>query len=115
MGFGGVCWLQRSEFALGGWLDFVLHCSWVTDVIIGALMWVNNNTMGNCLKLVLNWLQSFSAATLIISGKKLREVKHIAEGGYGFVTLVQDTETRRLYAMKKMICQTPEQRIMYQQ
>lgn len=34
-------------------------------------------TMGNCFKILLNWLHSFSAAHTI-SGKKLREVKHIA-------------------------------------
>jgi hypothetical protein len=65
--------------------------------------------MGNCIKFILGWFHSFSAAYLI-SGKKLREVKHIAEGGYGFVTLVEDIETRKKYAMKKMICQTPDQK-----
>ena len=54
--------------------------SWGETIII---------TMGNCFKIILNWVHSFSAAHLI-SGKKLREVKHIAEGGYGFVTLVED-------------------------
>jgi len=60
--------------------------------------------MGNCL----NYLLSFftQAKTHRISGKKLREIKQIAEGGYGYVILVEDTETSKNYAMKKLICQT---------
>lgn len=70
--------------------------------------------MGNCLKYILGLVHSFSAVHRI-SGKKLREVRHIAEGGYGYVSLVEDVETRKNYAMKKMICQTPEQKAMYEQ
>lgn len=68
--------------------------------------------MGNCLKKVLNFFRTFSAV-YYISGKKLREVKPIAQGGYGFVSLVQDVETHKLYALKKMICQNPDQKKMY--
>lgn len=61
--------------------------------------------MGNCLKYIMKFIHPFSA-THRISGKILREVKHIAQGGYGYVSLVEDTETGKNYAMKKMICQT---------
>lgn len=43
--------------------------------------------MGNCLKYIMSLFHSFSTIYRI-SGKKLREIKHIAEGGYGFVSLV---------------------------
>lgn len=43
--------------------------------------------MGNCLKYILSIFKPFSTIYRI-SGKKLREVKHIAEGGYGYVSLV---------------------------
>lgn len=45
--------------------------------------------MGNCLKYITNLFRNFSHIHRI-SGKKLREVKHIAEGGYGYVSLVKD-------------------------
>lgn len=67
--------------------------------------------MGNCLKYVVDLFTNLS--THRIAGKKLREVKQIAEGGYGFVSLVQDVETGRNYAMKKLICQSPEHKQMY--
>lgn len=61
--------------------------------------------MGNCIKYIMGLFHTFSTIYRI-SGKKLREVKHIAEGGYGYVSLVEDMETGKHYAMKKMICQT---------
>lgn len=67
--------------------------------------------MGNCIRHCLNLFKSFS--THRIAGKKLRDVRQIAEGGYGFVSLVEDIETGRNYAMKKLICQSPEQKQMY--
>ena len=33
----------------------------------------------------------------------------IAEGGYGYVILVEDVDTRQHYALKKLICQNHEQ------
>ena len=61
--------------------------------------------MGNCVRYVLSLFTNFSIHR--ISGKKLREVKQIAEGGYGFVSLVEDVETGKNFAMKKLLCQTP--------
>lgn len=60
--------------------------------------------MGNCLEKCLKLFRKFNIHR--ISGKKLREIRHLAEGGYGYVSLVEDTETNQYYAMKKMICQT---------
>lgn len=61
--------------------------------------------MGNCIRYVLGLFGTFSIHR--IAGKKIREIKQIAEGGYGFVSLVEDIETRKVFAMKKLICQTP--------
>lgn len=44
--------------------------------------------------------------TYHISGKKLRELHQIAEGGYGYVLLVEDIDSSKRYALKKLICQT---------
>lgn len=50
---------------------------------------LNLQYMGNCINHILTWVRSFNAVYKI-SGKKLRQLKNIAEGGYGFVSLVQD-------------------------
>ena len=44
--------------------------------------------MGNCI----NYFMKFIGRGAIhrISGKKIREIKQLAEGGYGFVSLVED-------------------------
>jgi serine/threonine protein kinase len=60
--------------------------------------------MGSCLDCVMSFFRQSKIHK--ISGRKLREIKQIAEGGYGYVILVEDTETRKNYAMKKLICQS---------
>jgi serine/threonine protein kinase len=60
--------------------------------------------MGNCLA----WLKSilpFQGTQHNIAGRRLREVRVLAEGGYGYIWRVQDTRTGNYYALKKMICQ----------
>lgn len=71
--------------------------------------------MGNCLKYIFSLFRTSFSTIHLISGKKIREIKPIAEGGYGFVILVEDVDTHKHYAMKKMICQTPDQKRMYHQ
>ena len=61
--------------------------------------------MGNCIQFILKFFSR--GAIHRISGKKIREIKQLAEGGYGFVSLVEDAETGKNYAMKKLICQIP--------
>jgi serine/threonine protein kinase len=68
--------------------------------------------MGNCMRFIKALLRTFSAVYRI-SGKTLREVRPLAEGGYGSVVLMEDIETGIKYAMKKMLCQTEEQKRMY--
>lgn len=60
--------------------------------------------MGNCIQKI---IQMFQRGRVInISGKKLRELHQIAEGGYGYVILAEDVDSRKKYALKKLICQT---------
>ena len=60
--------------------------------------------MGNCIQKI---IQIFRGGRVInISGKKLRELHQIAEGGYGYVILAEDVDSRKKYALKKLICQT---------
>lgn len=47
----------------------------------------------------------FQGAQHNIAGKRLREIRVLAEGGYGYIWRVQDTATGAEYALKKMICQ----------
>jgi len=65
--------------------------------------------MGNCWV----WLKSilpFQGAQHNIAGRRLREIRVLAEGGYGYIWRVQDTTTGTEYALKKMICQVRYQR-----
>ncbi len=48
-----------------------------------------------------------------INGKRLQEIHQIAEGGYGYVLLVEDIDSKKQYALKKLICQTEEQKANY--
>jgi hypothetical protein len=64
--------------------------------------------MGNCLK----WLISiipFRGAQHHIAGRRLRELRVLAEGGYGYIWRVQDTNSGTYLALKKMICQVKDQ------
>lgn len=60
--------------------------------------------MGGCLDRLLSVFKL--RKTYNISGKNLRELNLIAEGGYGYVLLVEDTDSKKKYALKKLICQT---------
>lgn len=60
--------------------------------------------MGNCLDKIISLFKP--GKTYHISGKRLRELNQIAEGGYGYVMLVQDNDSKKQYALKKLICQT---------
>jgi hypothetical protein len=44
--------------------------------------------MGNCLNKILSLFKRSFSTIHLISGKRLREIRQIAEGGYGFVILV---------------------------
>ena len=64
--------------------------------------------MGGCLEAVISMFKIRRIYN--ISGKKLRELHQIAEGGYGYVLLVEDIDSKKKYALKKLICQTDEQK-----
>ena len=68
--------------------------------------------MGNCLEILKRWLKP--SRIFNISGKRLRELHQIAEGGYGYVLLVEDTDNRKQYALKKLICQNEEHKTNYE-
>ena len=59
--------------------------------------------MGNCLDIILGLFKR--SRTFNINGKTLKELHQIAEGGYGYVLLVEDMDLKRHYALKKLICQ----------
>lgn len=40
-----------------------------------------------------------------IAGRRIRELKVMAEGGYGYIWRVQDANSGQYLALKKMICQ----------
>ncbi len=46
--------------------------------------------------------------TIDVEGYKVRILKTIAEGGYGFVYLVEQEQTKKKYALKKSITQNEE-------
>jgi serine/threonine protein kinase len=69
--------------------------------------------MGACLNYVKRWLRV--GRIFNINGKRLKELSLIAEGGYGYVLLVEDIDTSKQYALKKLICQTKEQKENYKQ
>jgi serine/threonine protein kinase len=64
--------------------------------------------MGGCLELIRGLFRS--TRSFNIDGKRLKEIHQIAEGGYGYILLVQDTDSKKHYALKKLICQTEEQK-----
>lgn len=39
---------------------------------------------------------------------RVKTTRLLAEGGFGYVYLVQDIRTDQQFALKKMLCQTPE-------
>jgi serine/threonine protein kinase len=69
--------------------------------------------MGGCLEAVISIFKV--RKTYNISGKKMRELYQIAEGGYGYVLLVEDVDSKKKYALKKLICQTDEQKDNFHQ
>jgi serine/threonine protein kinase len=69
--------------------------------------------MGNCLETIISLFTN--RKNYQISGKKLRELHQIAEGGYGYVLLVEDADSKTKYALKKLICQTEEQKSNFHQ
>ncbi|CAM9227900.1 unnamed protein product, partial [Heterosigma akashiwo] len=42
-------------------------------------------------------------------GMRVKIEKMIGEGGYSYVYVARDTKTRGKYALKKVLCQVPEQ------
>lgn len=49
-----------------------------------------------------------SPTVITIGPYHLTEVRHLAEGGYAYVSLVRDASLWRLFALKRMTCQTRE-------
>ncbi|KAJ8681593.1 hypothetical protein QAD02_017385 [Eretmocerus hayati] len=46
--------------------------------------------------------------TVTVNGKKYVVLEHLGEGGFSTVSLVEDVQTHRKYAIKKIICHGPE-------
>jgi serine/threonine kinase 16 len=57
-------------------------------------------------------ISTFLKPAIHVNGKKYKVIKQIGEGGFAYVYLVKSTsssDNRENYALKKMICQLPEQ------
>ena len=67
--------------------------------------------MGGCLEIIKGWFKV--GRRFNINGKRLKELHQIAEGGYGYVLLVEDVDSKRHYALKKLICQNEESKHSY--
>lgn len=55
-----------------------------------------------------SWLQ-FPQVITMQSGRQVQILHELAEGGFSFVYEVRDKNTEKHYAMKKVLCQTPQQ------
>ncbi|TFJ81000.1 hypothetical protein NSK_007643 [Nannochloropsis salina CCMP1776] len=60
---------------------------------------------------LLTWLSGLLWTEILVldGGRKVRIVKQLAEGGFGYVFLAQDRRTGEAFALKRMLCQTQEQ------
>ena len=47
--------------------------------------------------------------SVTINGRKLRITKQLAEGGFGFVYVAKDAQTKELFALKQIRCSIDEQ------
>jgi len=47
--------------------------------------------------------------SVTIKGRKLRIIKQLAEGGFGFVFVAKDLQTKQLFALKQIRCSIQEQ------
>eukprot|EP01138_Halocafeteria_seosinensis_P004016 gb/GECG01004107.1/.p1 GENE.gb/GECG01004107.1/~~gb/GECG01004107.1/.p1 ORF type:complete len:251 (+),score=31.21 gb/GECG01004107.1/:1-753(+) len=57
----------------------------------------------------ITWFQELASPCVVVDGRQYRLLHKLAEGGFSFVYLVEDTETTLRYAMKLARCQTSEQ------
>jgi len=71
----------------------------VSDLISGIWAWICSLCCAvNC-----------TTSSMKINERTLRVVKLLAEGGFSFVYLVEDTGSKKKYALKKVLSQLPEQ------
>jgi serine/threonine protein kinase len=59
--------------------------------------------------MLLRWMSSFGSASFTIGSRTLTLGPSLGSGGFAYVNQATDDATGEQFAVKRMICQTPEQ------